>query len=477
MRIDLERALGSIADAAESSASPVRVDRVLTRMHRRRTGRAVASSAVGVGAVGAIALGASALTRDGLPGPVATTPSPTATTEPTTAPTAEPAALPPVMGASGPFECGAPVPTLDDPPGQAELRFAPLATHLPNALRTGQEPMDGQLDGMSMIEGEELVLDAVLVNDTAGDVDVTVPATAPLGIWLVQDDVVVGSVPISQTSELVTDADGNPVDPHRTLAGGPGTQWSQYAGGGVVDCVSADDPLPAGTYDVYITEGLFVNLGQNVLTTRRPDVTAVGGPYALTIEPNPAAPTQPPPLDSLIIDVGGVHHVDPEAGWDPITFVDPLPAEPAPADLIRWDPTYCEGTDVPGRWIASYPDATDIGGNPSPPFWLGTFEDRITRIDVMTPGVRSLGGIQVGATSAGLRAAHPDLTLVAPLNPDQPVELWQQQHNELTLVFEVAVQVPGAEYWQPEQVDRVVAISAMAGIPAGYPATGTERCG
>lgn len=57
MRIDLERALADIAAAAQAAATPVPIDRLLGRLHRRRATRRAGSAMAGVGAVGAIAVG------------------------------------------------------------------------------------------------------------------------------------------------------------------------------------------------------------------------------------------------------------------------------------------------------------------------------------------------------------------------------------------------------------------------------------
>jgi len=98
MRIDLERALSDIATTAQSAAAPVPVDRLVSRMHRRRAVRGAATGTVAVGAVAAVAVGATQLGRG-------TTPAEPAVTAVTENPiTSE-------YWATTPMECGAPAPT------------------------------------------------------------------------------------------------------------------------------------------------------------------------------------------------------------------------------------------------------------------------------------------------------------------------------------------------------------------------------
>ncbi|NCT92152.1 hypothetical protein GXB85_14490 [Cellulomonas sp. APG4] len=83
MRIDLERALEDIAGAAGREADAVPVERVLTRLHRRRAARTTMTSAVGVAAAGSVAVGANALlTAPTPPAGPATAPAPTASPAP-----------------------------------------------------------------------------------------------------------------------------------------------------------------------------------------------------------------------------------------------------------------------------------------------------------------------------------------------------------------------------------------------------------
>src|SRR5665647_2325184 len=102
MRIDLERALSDIATTAQSAAAPVPVDRLVSRLHRRRAVRGAATGTVAVGAGGAVAVGATQLGRG-------TTPAEPAVTAVTENPiTSE-------YWATTPIECGTAAPTPTDP--------------------------------------------------------------------------------------------------------------------------------------------------------------------------------------------------------------------------------------------------------------------------------------------------------------------------------------------------------------------------
>ena len=98
MNLDLERALSAVADRATAAASPVPVDRLVMRLHRKRIAQTATYSAIGVGAAAAVtivAIAANGALTDRDPVPPATgapTSTPTQTSQanptPTTSPTA-----------------------------------------------------------------------------------------------------------------------------------------------------------------------------------------------------------------------------------------------------------------------------------------------------------------------------------------------------------------------------------------------------
>lgn len=118
MKVDLTRMLETIVDGAATQASPVPVDRVLGRLHRRRAARTAATAGLTVAAVAAVAVAAVAL-----PGGLMTTtppagpPDPTAT-EPVPVPVPDTTidGWPPAITFDGPVPgCGAPMPALVRP--------------------------------------------------------------------------------------------------------------------------------------------------------------------------------------------------------------------------------------------------------------------------------------------------------------------------------------------------------------------------
>ena len=201
--------------------------------------------------------------------------------------------------------------------------------------------------------------------------------------------------------------------------------------------------------------------------------TILGGPWPFTVAgasaPEPQSTGEPqaeglPALNDLVISFDGL---------GPLRFVDPLPTSPGPTDVVRWDEQACVGTEVPGRWV----DAYQTPAGTARPFTVWVFEDHVTRIDVRRPGPHTTQGIEVWSTLAEVQAAYPDVVLLSTAQESgEIVDAWALQDGERTLVFEVAANSQKA-VWNPDQVDRVVAIAVLSGIPYNYPARGGELCG
>jgi hypothetical protein len=110
MSVDLERAFEDIAGAAQRQAPAMPVDRLVTRLRRRRAARTATTTAVGIGAVGGLVLAVpdvldGAFTWDDAAPPVGqptdtpapTDPSPTPTPTPTGTPDPTPSPTTPVQ--------------------------------------------------------------------------------------------------------------------------------------------------------------------------------------------------------------------------------------------------------------------------------------------------------------------------------------------------------------------------------------------
>ncbi|WP_199424295.1 hypothetical protein [Actinotalea solisilvae] len=461
MTTDLERALGGLASAAESAARPVPVDRVLTRLHRRRAARTAVTTAAGVTTAGAVALGGATLAQTQRTAPPVTSPSPTTSPE---APAWS------AVAASGAFACGAPVPAVDDPAGDADLHLETTASAAPTA--PGAAPAWGprSLDGVTIAPGEALLLDTVLVNGTGTDVGAAVPRKPRVTAWLVQDGVVVGEL-----SETITAEDGPawvPLDvPAGASAPVPSGQMTPFACDG-----ESGAALPAGPYDLYLALPVAPPTAADDPGQVESTSTVVGGPYAVTVA-GPAAPEAPeteepaqgpPALDELVLT---------HAGLGPLAIGSEVPYVPSPTDLVRFDAAACAGTDLPERWVAAYPDGIMANGAPSAPFTVSPFEGRLTRIDVLTPGPRTSGGIGVGSALDELRAAHPEMTLLrAAAETGEAVDAWGVEVDGRTLAVEVASNA-GTGGWAADQADRVVALTLVSGIPYASPAWGGDTCG
>lgn len=182
----------------------------------------------------------------------------------------------------------------------------------------------------------------------------------------------------------------------------------------------------------------------------------------------PAVATAPPPLETLVVTA---------AGLGPLALGSTVPTEPSADDIIWLDGEACAGTDAPARWVAAYPDGSMANGSPGSPFDVLVMDGQVLRVEVLTAGPRTSGGIQVGSTLAELRAAHPEMALVP--SGERAIELWVVQDGPNSLVVEVSTNAAVADWWTDDEVGRVVSIVAMTGVPDQwyYPAWGGDFCG
>lgn len=228
-------------------------------------------------------------------------------------------------------------------------------------------------------------------------------------------------------------------------------------------CAGDAATLAAGDYQLFASMPLIgAGDGKGDEAVSR---TVLVGPWPFTVfvESSEEQPEGPPALEDLVISFEGL---------GPLRFVDPLPTSPGPADVVRWDEQACAGTEVPGRWV----DAYQTPAGTARPFTVWVFEDHVTRINVRTPGPHTTQGIEIWSTLAELRAAYPDIALLSTAQDSgAEVDAWAIQDGEGTVVFEVAANSQNAR-WNPDQVDRVVAIAVLSGIPYDYPAWGDENC-
>lgn len=405
--IDLTQALGAAADAATATRPTIAAGPVLQRIRRRRTVRVATESAVGVAAAGAVAFAGVQLAGRDEPVPPAT-PTPTATPTPSPTPTAEP--TPAVVTATGDLACGLPVPTLDDPAGDADVHLV-----LEPATTTA-------------VTGAEVQLAVTVVNGTA----LTAEAPEALGprVLAARDGVVVGAL-VTPTEFAVAER----------LA--PGVSQSRSGLASLAAC-SADgsltgDPLAPGSYDLYAAWRLGV------------EDEVVGGPWTLAVE---EAVDPHPALADLVVSTSGL---------GPLTVGLPPEGNPGAA-MIAWDPDYCaEVTDTDaGRWVETgYADDPDRGEPGKHPFTVAVDEGgTIGWIDVFSAAPRTVEGVGLGTTVAELQAAYPGLQgpYVGPLS-----RVWWVEDAAGVLVFETQGDEDGLQpAGTPEQVILVRVLRAGA---------------
>lgn len=225
MKIDLDRALAQIAGTAEVAARPVPIDRLLGRVHRRRTARTVTHGVVGVGATAAVAFGGMQLAETGPQNAPGT--APVGSDAPTTPPAAE--KVPP---------CGEPLPVVaraesEQPTLRVWLGLPTIPLGNPGDVMVFR-PNDSAPDlDASATAGE---IETLLVTTVLTDL-VTPDAEVHVEVFVLRDGV---RVTPSAIPEVVLQS--NP----------PG----YLAGVALASCATEGfgEPLPAGDYEVRAVE-------------------------------------------------------------------------------------------------------------------------------------------------------------------------------------------------------------------------------
>lgn len=419
MNLDLGRALDDIVGSASTVTGGVPVARVMTRRHRRRVARQAGTAVAGVTTAGAVAFGGLQWT--------ARTPEPVATQSPTATQTPEPVALAAVT-TDGPFVCGQAVPTVVDPPGDAELSVqarpgaAPFAVTVGQPLEIAADLVNGTTSDLSLLDGGEVA-------------------------YVAQGGLVVGTLGVHTSGEG---------GPESTLQSG-GAAAQVYAPE-LEPCDatgSADDSagLAPGAYEIYLT----VDVGARSTAAEVADLLVVSPAYALTVEPaaepdpqTTDAPVARPALDALVIRPDGL---------GPLTLGLPHDSNPGAA-MIAYDPDYCTTLgaieDFPGRWRA-HPDYRGVHaeGYPQDAFSVSGWEASgqvVDAIEVHLAGPRTAEGIGVGSTRDDLFAAYPDLE-----GPGTTSTVWWLDGTEGTIAFEFP-----SDDADPAVRDRVGVIRVLA---------------
>lgn len=382
---DLTSALHAAADRATAERVPLPAAPVLGRIRRRRTARTVAQGAVGVAAAGAVAVGGTSLAGR-IPRVPATSPAasrPAHQTEVACGTAldafAQPEGAPEVTLGLDPYDDSR------DAPADAQLALALSAQAAPDAV-----PQTGTTVTFALIQDRKVVA----LPEAGWSDHSTGTGFEGQGdqAWL------------TRYAEVRFSA----CRPDGTLAGtpAPGTY-------GVVAFLvpdgSKDWPIP------FRSNGFVVHLDEAQGTAGRPD------------------------LDELVIS---------DRGLGPVRLGEAAPTED-PAPTVTWRDSSCvqvrdDGTRLDSGHVATtYLPRLGPDGTFTEPFSVFLEDGLVTRVEVLTAGPATTGGIQVGDDLDRLLVAHPDATHVGsvPARPDGTErDVWalRAADGSRTLTFEVA---------------------------------------
>ncbi len=415
---DLTLALWTAADRATAGRDPLPASPVLSRIRRRRTVRYASQGAVGVAAAGAAVVGGVQVAGR------APEPTPAATD----------------LADAMTIRCGADLDDLVQPGGAPDVELM-LSSFEPSMVAPADADLPLTVDVAASPDAVRQVGRSVTYALFRGDTVVGLPADdwTDEGVQGVVDDGDPTWYRYSDVRFEACQADG-------TVAGSlaPGTY-------GIVAFLPPADgndwPVP------FRSNGVVVHLSEPT------------GPEG-----------QRPALDSLAISPDGV---------GPVRLGEAPPAE-GPGAVVEWLANGCltfdedGGAQSGGRWAATYSWRTTPFGTSIEPFGLVVDDGLVTRIEVVTDGLATDAGVQVGDTLDDVRAAYPDATLVGHVGPSGAVagrDVWAVVEGDRMLAFEVTTDEPAEEPFavDPGTVAAIV-VSLGTTYPEGPAALGTV-CG
>jgi hypothetical protein len=209
--------------------------------------------------------------------------------------------------------------------------------------------------------------------------------------------------------------------------------------------------------------------------TDEPTATATSTPTG-TPTPTATEPASRPALTDLVVTPTGLGQ---------LVVGEPVPAEPADAAIVAWNPTYCveqpATPDEPyaGAWLSVYGPSPLGYSGPGEPFVTVT-EDGLKggvvgAIRVLGSQLETAEGIAPGSTRAQLEAAYPtfdsivrgSLSDVYVITGAGGGALWFEVSNSGT---------PDPDYWE-SFVDRVLWINIVPGDESAAPLAGSDAGG
>lgn len=416
---DLTLALWNAADRATAGRDPLPASPVLTRIRRRRTVRYASQSAVGVAAAGAAVVGGAQVAGH--------TPEPS------------PAATDLVDAMT--IRCGTDLDDLTQPGGAPDVELL-LLTFGTGLFAPADADVPLTLDATASVDAVGQVGTAVTYALFQGDTVVGLPVDG----WT--DDSTQGFVDSGEpTMNRHSDVQFGACQEDGTVAGSPAP--GTYGLVAFLPPKDADDwPVP------FRSNGIVVHLGEPT------------GPEG-----------QRPPLDSLVISPDGV---------GPVRLGEAPPAG-GPGAVVEWLDDGCltfdedgEATES-GRWAGTYSWRTTAYGTWIEPFGLAVDDGLVTRIEVVTDGLATDAGVQVGDTLDDVRAAYPDAALVGHVEASGIVpgrDVWAVVDGDRMVAFEMTTDEPSTSTWLTVDPGIVAAIVVSQGTtyPDGTVALGVT-CG
>lgn len=180
---------------------------------------------------------------------------------------------------------------------------------------------------------------------------------------------------------------------------------------------------------------------------------AVATPTAI---PTPE-PTKPE-MSQLVLSADGL---------GPLLLGQAPPVTSPDLDILVFDDDFCvgeEGPDgevPPGLWVTNYPEVSDgFYGNPGRAFSVQVLDGLVERIDVKSAQIVTPEGIRIGSSAAEVVAAYPDA--LSPTWDGGVTDLYVVEGSAGRLLIEVSTDDRIADYWNSDQVDRVLQISAWS---------------
>lgn len=413
---DLTFALRAAVDHATADRDPLPASPVLSRIHRRRTVRYASQGAVGLAAAGAAVVGGMQVAGR------APEPSPAAT------------GLAEAMTVS----CGAAIDDYAQPDGAPQMRLSLDASEADMV-----EPADAEIPFFVLADAPPETLEQ---------------AGTTLTFALIDDGVVVG-MPAAGWSDDAGTGFGADGDPRQLI------RWLDVPFAACQPDGSVTGSLAPGTYAVVAFLVPDEPTDWPIPFRSSTLVLHLGDPLGEA--------TQRPALDTLVISTDGV---------GPVRLGEAPPAD-GPSPVVEWLDDGCltfdedgEATES-GRWAATYSWRTTPYGTSTEPFGLAVANGLVTRIEVVTDGLATDAGVQVGDALDDVRAAYPDATLIGHVGPSGAVpgrDVWAVVGSDRLLAFEVTTDEPASGPQFDIGPGTVAAI--VVGLGATYP-EGTAALG